>query len=116
MNAPSNLRQRRFPRYACSYAIAVVDHAGRSAKAVCRSLSQGGFGATVSRDLAVGTIVSIMFRPLLIEYDVSLKARVLYHEAELYGFEFVAPAASQREAIAALFKEAVGDEAQPPAQ
>jgi len=48
------------------------------------------------------------------EQTVSLEARVLYHEKELHGFEFVAPAERQREAIAALFKEAVGDESTQP--
>ena len=45
---------------------------------------------------------------------MSLEARVLYHEQELHGFEFIAPAEAQREAIAALFKEAVGDESSRP--
>ena len=102
-------RQRRFPRYACSYVIAVADH-GKRIEAECRSLSLAGFGATVARDLTVGSLVSIIFKPLLMESDVSLSARVLYREGELYGFEFVAPAEQQREAIAALFKEAVGEE------
>jgi hypothetical protein len=103
-------RQRRYPRYGCCYEIAVVDHSGRGTTGECRTLSQSGFGATISGDLPVGSIVSIVFKPLLLEHTVSLVARVLYHEKELHGFEFVAPAEKQREAIAALFKEAVIDD------
>ncbi len=106
-------RQRRFPRYPCSYPITIVDH-GTKVNAVCRSLSLGGFGATASDDLAVEAIVSIVFKPLLIEDKVTLIARILYHAGELYGFEFVAPAENQRELIAALFKEAVGEEMDSP--
>src|ERR1051326_9007370 len=94
-------RQRRFPRYTCRYGIAVVDHSGRSTTGECRTLSQGGFGATISSELPVGSIVSIVFRPRSLVHAVSLEARVLYHEKELHGFEFVAPAEKQREAIAA---------------
>lgn len=101
--------QRRFPRSACRFGIAIVDHAGRSTTGECRTLSQGGFGATISGDLPVESLVSIVFKPHFLEYTVSLKARVLYHK-ELYGFEFIAPDEKQRELIAALFKEAVGDE------
>jgi len=107
-------RQRRFPRYACCYGIAIVDHTGRTTRGECRTLSRGGFGATISGDPRVGSIVSIIFKPRSMEHTVSLAARVLYHEKELHGFEFVAPAEKQREAIAALFKEAVGDESNQP--
>ena len=103
-------KQRRFPRYPCSYGIDVIDHAGHSAKGQCRTLSQGGFGATISGDLIVGSIVSIVFKPRFMEHMLSLEARVLYHEKDLHGFEFVAPTERQKEAIAALFKEAVGGE------
>lgn len=106
--------QRRFPRSACCYGIGVVDHAGHRTKGVCRTLSQGGFGANISGDLPVGSIVSIVFKPSLMEHTVSLAARVLYCEKELYGFEFVAPDHKQRELIADLFKEAVGDESNHP--
>ena len=82
--------------------------------AECRTLSQAGFGATVAGELPVGSIVSIVFKPRFLEHTVSLEARVLYHEQELHGFEFVAPAETQREAIAALFKEAVGEESNQP--
>ena len=108
-------RQRRFPRYTCSYAIAIVDRAGTRLQAECRSLSRGGFGASVSRDLVIGTIVSIFFKPVLLEHEVCLTARVLYRAGELYGFEFIAPGENQRELIAALFKEAVAADAHPTA-
>ena len=106
--------QRRSPRYSCRFCIVVVDHAGNWTKGECRTLSQGGFGATISGDLLVGSIVSIVFTPSLMDHTVSLQARVLYHVQELHGFEFIAPAETQREVIAALFKEAVGDESNQP--
>ena len=110
MNVSSVLRQRRFPRYACRYPITVIDHAKRNAsyKGECRSLSRGGFGAVISGDLGIDRIVSIRFRAGFIGITISLEARVLYHDKELHGFEFVAPAEEQRDAIAALFREAVG--------
>jgi hypothetical protein len=101
--------RRRFPRYALQQQIVVVQHGenGVELRGECRTFSPGGFGAVVEGELRVGRIVGIRIAPPFSKVAVSLEARIVYCENGLHGFEFVAPTETQRELIAALFRDAI---------
>lgn len=103
--------RRRYPRYECQYPIVIAsERAGHHVytDGECRMLSRGGFGATMSAELPPGHIVSVHFQAPRIYGTLRLEARVLYRHGPMHGFEFIAPDAEHRNAIAALFREAVG--------
>lgn len=110
----SSRQRRRFERRECQHPIRVVfEDAGHHVEVngECRTLSPGGFGAVLTRELPRDRIVAIQFQPPRMKSLLSLQARVLYESEGMQGFEFIAPDEKQRELITTLFREAVAPSA-----
>lgn len=107
---PPRRQRRRFARRDCQHPIVIVyDDNGHEVyiDGECRSLSPGGFGAILERELPTDRIVAIHFQAPRVKQPLSLQAKVVYEADGIHGFEFVAPDDRQRGMIATLFREAI---------
>jgi len=64
-----------------------------------RDLGEGGMGATVAGDLALGELVELEFEVPELQEPMALIAEVRYRQGFQYGFKFVDPSPRQRTEI-----------------
>lgn len=101
----SSAKNRQSPRHEARHFI-VIEYRNRRVNGLCVDYSDGGFGAIIQHELPVGEIICVEL-PAAGHQHTRLMARAVYRKKTRYGFEFVAPAGSQRQAIADFFREAL---------
>ena len=97
---------RVFARAKCDRKLKITfQHSGMnlSLHARCTNVGAGGFHARLPHKLAIDKLVSIEFS--VKEIPITLQAVVRHSSGFDTGFEFVAPAEDQRQAIAQFFME-----------
>jgi PilZ domain len=93
---------RRFPRYPIDIRISLqVFRSGEILSLWGRSneLGADGIGATLTRQLEPGEVVSMEFTLPMTSYPIKLRALVRYRDGLRHGFEFLALSIEQREGI-----------------
>jgi PilZ domain len=93
---------RRFPRYPIDIRISLqVFRSGELLSLWGRSneLGADGIGATLTRELEPGEVVSMEFTFPMTAYPIKLRALVRYRDGLRHGFEFLALSPEQREGI-----------------
>jgi PilZ domain len=96
---------RRFPRYPIDLRVSLqVFRAGEILSLWGRSNEIGadGIGATLTRQLEPGEVVSMAFTFPTPAHLMKLRALVRYRDGLRHGFEFLALSAEQREGIARM--------------
>jgi hypothetical protein len=98
---------RRSPRFEADCFVAIqLNH--RRFIATCLDYNEHGFGALVEDEqLPVGEILAVEL-PIAGGVPLKLQAKVIYHEGQRHGFEFVAPEDSKRRLVADFFRESAG--------
>jgi hypothetical protein len=108
MPTPQPVRDyvRVFARAKCDRKLKITfQHSGMnlSVHARCTNVCAGGFHARLPHKMALNKLVAIEFS--VEEIPITLQAVVRHSTGFDTGFEFVAPSADQREAIAQFFME-----------
>ena len=98
-SAQAHTHTRRFPRYRLDVRIeATVFRDGATTTLWGRTSELGpdGVGATLTRELQVGEVVSVEFPVPVAPHVVKVRAIVRYHQGLHCGFEFLTLSAEQR--------------------
>lgn len=83
--------RRGVPRYRLEVPLTVIGTAGQSYRGFTRDLSEGGMGAVLSAELAVGEQVWLLYQLPDGSPPKKVQATVQWREGSRYGFRFVEP-------------------------
>lgn len=64
-----------------------------------KDLGEGGLGATIPGNIAIGEVVELEFQLPLSNESLSFQAEVRYRQGFQYGFRFLHPTERQKELI-----------------
>jgi hypothetical protein len=64
-----------------------------------KDIAEGGLGATIPGDIAIGEVVELEFQLPQMTEPMKFKAEVRYRRGFQYGFRFLHPTEQQREII-----------------
>lgn len=103
---PQRSYVRRFNRKTIDKRIRVIDQkSGVAVHGRCMSLCEGGFGAVLAGQVPELEMVAIEFLHPAVGHELRLIARVRHQTGFHYGFEFIAPGAEVKSALAELLGE-----------
>lgn len=91
-------RRRRFPRYRTDLKLAVLllGPDGRlQINGLCNQIGEGGLGAIIASELAIGEVVNLQLSIPSEPQPVSLPAIVRWRERLQHGFEFFGVSSQQ---------------------
>ena len=88
---------RAFPRFLLD--IRVVIRAGEILHGRSKDLGEGGLGAVIPGNIAIGQVVELEFQLPTSNEPLTLQAEVRYGQGFQYGFRFLHPTERQRELI-----------------
>jgi PilZ domain-containing protein len=88
---------RAFPRFLLD--IRLLIRGGEILHGRSKDLGEGGMGAVIPGDIAIGEVVELEFQLPLGHEPLTLKAEVRYRQGFQYGFRFLHPTEQQRELI-----------------
>lgn len=101
-NAPARRETRRYPRYNMNMKVAVqVFREGvvESLWGRCNEVGEDGMSATLTGEMQPGEVATLEFTLPATVIATKLRAVVRYRNGFRHGFEFLAVAEGQREAI-----------------
>ena len=88
---------RAFPRFLLD--IRLLIRAGEILHGRSKDLGEGGLGAVIPGNIAIGEVVEVEFQLPMVNEPLTLKAEVRYRQGFQYGFRFLHPTERQRELI-----------------
>ena len=94
-------RERQFPRFRAEFKVEAAKAGERPLRGHSTDVSEGGLGATLVGDLAVGDQVALEFSGAPLLRPVKTSAIVRNRTGFRYGFEFLALSREQRTLITA---------------
>ncbi len=94
--------RRRFPRYPLDIRVSLQffrDGAVHSIWGRTNEMGRDGIGATLTRELEPGQVVSLELTLPKTSYPMKIRALVRYRDGLRHGFEFLTLTADQREVV-----------------